>query len=93
MPIPTNEDKTMKTHVSLTGLSAAVMLFVTGVAIHEAASAVSDGMTARVRHVPADVTKGTAARTNANATAATSRPSQFGGVQNMTTFSFFAQTF
>jgi hypothetical protein len=39
MPIPTTEDKTMKTHVSLTGLSAAVMLFVTGVAMHEAARA------------------------------------------------------
>jgi len=39
MPIPTNEDKTMKTHVSLSSLSAAFMLFVTRVAMHEAASA------------------------------------------------------
>jgi hypothetical protein len=29
----------MKTHVSLTGLAAAVMLFVIGVAMHEAARA------------------------------------------------------
>jgi hypothetical protein len=34
-----SEDETMKTHVSLTGLAAAVMLFAIGVAMHEAARA------------------------------------------------------
>lgn len=39
MPVSTNEDKTMKTQISLTSLSAAAMFFVTGVAMHEAARA------------------------------------------------------
>jgi hypothetical protein len=46
LPIPANEDTTMTTHVSLTGLAAAVMLFVTGVAMHEAARA--DHLTAGI---------------------------------------------
>jgi hypothetical protein len=39
MPIATKEDKPMRTHFSLTGLSAAIALFTIGVAMHEAASA------------------------------------------------------
>ncbi|MGE3527858.1 MAG: hypothetical protein AB7G54_00350 [Methyloceanibacter sp.] len=39
MPIPRNEDKTMKARISLTGLSVAIVLFVTLVAMHEAARA------------------------------------------------------
>jgi hypothetical protein len=53
----TSEDETMKTHVSPTGLAAAVMLFVIGVAMHEAArpdrlpapgvSLIADGLVAK----------------------------------------------
>jgi hypothetical protein len=41
--------------------------------------------------VTAGVTNDAAARAKANAAAATSRPFQFGGVQNMTTSSPFAR--